>query len=129
MTKKIINQIFVDSDGNYLGEFSYQNSAIPKEAVEVFILPQHGKDIYNFQTNTWISKTKNIVDKKEELRNQLISSRRFYLNKTLEKAFEYYEDGLEYPDKAKRTQAKQEIKDIEAATTITALNRFNAKFE
>jgi hypothetical protein len=68
-------------------------------------------------------------EKKQRLKQQLLISRQSYLTKTFQEAFEYLEEGIEYPNKKKRTQAKQEIKEIEAATTLTVLNKFNINLE
>ena len=39
------------------------------------------------------------------------------------------EEGLVYPEKEKRFRAKQEIEEIKAANTISALNKFSNDFE
>ena len=58
------NQFFVDSEGKYIGEFSFENPAIPEDAIEVKIRPGHGKDIWDFKRNKWDSFEKIIKNKK-----------------------------------------------------------------
>lgn len=69
------------------------------------------------------------ADKINNLKRNLISTRKAYLAKTQNDAFEAVIEGVEYPFTAKRNLAKQEIRNIEAAKTLTALNQFEINFE
>ena len=68
---------------------------------------------------------------KRKLAENLIKSRKDYLGNTDFRVLRFIDEGAPYPDeiKTKRTQARREIKEIEACTTLTALNQFNEVFE
>lgn len=69
--------------------------------------------------------------KKERKKESLILSRKKYLNNTDFRVLRFIDEGMSYPDeiKTKRIQARREINDIEAATTLAALNEFSEVFE
>lgn len=97
--------------------------------------PETGKIIsgeaFGVYFDDWIEPTSAELTqlKREQLKAALKNSRQIYLNQTFQPAFEAMEEGIEYEDKTKRQQAKQELKEIKNATTLTALNKFNPVFE
>lgn len=67
--------------------------------------------------------------KKSRIKSELISSRKYFLEISRNDAIEYLLESQEYPGKQKREQAKQEISDIQSASTLTILNQFSSTFE
>lgn len=77
------------------------------------------------------SKQPSTEEKKRNIKSEAIRSRKSYLlstdwyvNREIDKPNSYLQEIRD-----KRIQARQEINDIEAATTLTALNKFNINFE
>lgn len=71
------------------------------------------------------------TQKKEDLTNLLVLSRKEYLAATDWYCSREIDEPGSYPQtiKDKRILAREEINDIEAATTLSALNSFNLTFE
>jgi hypothetical protein len=70
-------------------------------------------------------------EKKTNIKSEAIRSRMSYLLSTDWYVNREIDQSNSYPQeiKDKRIQARQEINDIEAATTLTALYKFNIYFE
>ena len=58
------NKIYVDQSGNYLGEYSIGNIAIPDGAVEVASRPDDAGKIYDFDSDSWDYSLQDAKDKK-----------------------------------------------------------------
>lgn len=112
--------------GKYLGGFSSLNPTIPENAGTTDIAPEYANQI--FKNGSWTLSTEG---KKELLRKKLIQSRKGFLQKEDFRVLRFVEEGTPYPDeiKNKRIKARQEINEIEACTTLTALNQFSEVFE
>lgn len=120
---------FVDSNGKYIGGFSDGNPAIPQGVIEVPNPPSNISERWNFNIEKWAQDTE---IKKQLLKNQLILLRKSYLTKTdwlRIKELDMPEKPCPEQIKNKRIQAWQQIDDINAATTLTALNEFSIDFE
>lgn len=59
------NKIYVDQSGNYLGEYSIGNIAIPAGAIEISLRPDDARKIYNFDSNSWSYSLQDVKDKKK----------------------------------------------------------------
>lgn len=69
------------------------------------------------------------VDKINNVKRDLIFPRKQYLVQTQNEALEDLLEGLEYANKEKRSLAKEEIRQIEEAKTLAALNKFKQEFK
>ena len=58
------NKIYVDQSGNYLGEYSVGNTAIPAGAIEVSLRPDDAGKIYDFDSDSWGYSLQDAKDKK-----------------------------------------------------------------
>lgn len=67
--------------------------------------------------------------KKVRIKSELVISRKAFFEISTKDAIEYLLASQDYPEKQKRQRAKQEIEDIKAATTLSALNEFSIDFE
>jgi hypothetical protein len=85
----------------------------------------------NHQGNDWeeLSSAEMVNLKREKIKQEKLDSRKYFLKKTRIDAMEYILANSDYPGKEKREKAKQEIKEIEAAKTLAALNKFTPIFE
>lgn len=96
----------------------------------VMVLPLNAVFLTDLE---WENRFTNIkvstADKIDSLKRNLIRCRKEYLIKTQNEAIEALLDTIKYPLKDKRDQAKQQIKDIEAAKTLGTLNEFNIDFK
>lgn len=67
--------------------------------------------------------------KKSRIKLERTSSRKSFWESSRAEAIEYLLSLNKYPNKEKRERVKQEIDEIETATTLTALNKFSQDFE
>lgn len=70
-------------------------------------------------------------EKTNNLRQSLIASRVKYLLDTDFRVLRFIDEGTDYPNeiKAKRIRARQEINEIQAATTFAKINLFSVDFK
>ncbi len=80
------------------------------------------EEILEFNRSPSIS---DLDQRKQSLKNQLINIRKKYLKDTAD----YYMPDFPQEVLGKRTLARQQIQDITNATTLTALNSFDLKFD
>lgn len=72
-----------------------------------------------------LNQAPSLEDRKKSLKSQLISIRKKYLKETAD----YYMPDFPEEILEKRALARQQKQEIEAATTLTALNNFDVNFE
>lgn len=108
--------------------------------MSIILKNKNDGNIYEFQSNEFpadsdkwqeASLTEKNNLKRNNIKDFLISSRKSYLKATDFRVLRFIDEGTPYPDeiKSKRILARQEINEIEACTTLTALNQFSEVFE
>ena len=138
---------FKPENGEYIGELIARQSPLDEE--EVYLIPAYATEIEpifeegkitKFVNNEWVLENiptppeptpPTLEERKQSLKNQLIGVRLGYLSSTDWYIAREMDEPNSYPQeiKNKRIQARQEINDIEASTTLTALNAFSTTFE
>lgn len=122
--KKDKTQYFVNSKGEFIGAYSYKNTMIPSEAIEVLSPPAHGLlEIWNFNNQEWVV---NKPEKIKSLRQELIEERKKYLESTDWEALAFIKRGRPISEitKTNNITAVKEMEEINKISDLESLKKF-----
>jgi len=112
-------------NGKFLGGFSEENDAIPKNCGITEKAPTNAKQI--FEKGEWIFPVEVEI---EEKKSDLILSRKDFLKSTDWYLAREQDEPNSYPSeiKAKRILARKEIKEIKDCLSLEQLNNYKSEF-
>lgn len=114
-----ITQYFIDSSGAFLGAYSKNNPAIPREAIEVPLPPNHGiSEYWDFKKSAWVEDPDLRL---EILKDSLIEVRK----KILKSTADYYAPDYPLDIIEQRAGIRKEIEAIKQAKTVKGLSKFS----